>query len=383
MASSSLNQDGIKHNETESGEIDRELFQGSTEDIQHGQNTDIEPDLQEKNEAHSKVEKGLGIPKVKCVHHNVQKSDVVVHSWDCLVRSFGLEKYFYENLGLQDILSLHGTQIEGLEKHNLPWRVLEKVILLNSECREVVISSFAEKVQPKTKNKKRTFGQPKVKTEKQDPETRTDGIPHPMDMMLLLFTCSDYMLRQVLAQKLFICRLAIPFIVPTPEGTVQMLLWPLRSIVMEWRNEKQEAMEESFVMCQMNMITFMRYGASKFSKSKLLNDILSSSGHSTFFHKGAPCGNEKRQISDGTVEMSHFLPAGKQQDKFKQPALFFNLRGDACNHPVQHDLLLDFATTLIIVIDISELDLRPVQENLKETVRKKQSGVIVILTDHR
>ena len=55
--------------------------------------------------------------------------------------------------------------------------------------------------------------------------------------------------------------------------------------------------------------------------------ILSSVGHSTFFHQGAPCGNAKRQISNGTVEMSHFLPAGKQQDEFKQPALFFNLRG--------------------------------------------------------
>ena len=105
-------------------------------------------------------------------------------------------------------------------------------------------------VQSETKCKKRTFGQARIKQEAKRCRPTNSWIPHPMDMVLLLMTCSDYMLRQVLARKLFMCRLAIPVIVPTPEDNVEMLLWPLRSIVMEWRNEKQEAIEESLVACK-------------------------------------------------------------------------------------------------------------------------------------
>ena len=312
----------------------------------------------------------LQYPNVVSQNVKHQKGSVV-NSWASLVKGFRLEKYFRGNLGLQDVRSLHVKQAEGLERQDLPWRVLEKIMLLNSQCRELDISTFAEHVQSKTKSRKSLFGQGKTKKERLDLGTRADGIPHPMDMLLLVITCSDYMLRQILARKLFLCRLAIPFIVPTPADNIEMLLWPLRSIVMEWRNEKQEAMEESLAACKMNMIAFIKIGSTKFSKSKLLNDVLSSSGHSTFFHQGAPCGNEKRQISNGTVEMSHFLPAADQQDQFTQPALFFNLRGNACDHPVQHDLLLELATTLVLFIDISELHLQCVQEKLREDVRKK------------
>ena len=338
--------------------------------------------MQDTNQGHNLVEKSLGNSIPKCVGQNVKcQNDYVVNNWGRLVKAFRLEKYFRGNLGLQDVRALHVKQAERIEKQDLPWRILEQIMLLNSQCREIDISSFAENLQPKIKSKKKTFGQ--TKTTKENQETRADGIPHPMDMILLLITCSDYMLRQTLARKLFMCRLAIPFIVPTPEDTVEMLLWPLRSIVMEWRNEKQEAMEESLVMGKMNMVTFIRYGSSKFSKSKLVNKVLSSNGHPTFFHKGSPCGNEKRQISNGTVEMSHFLPAGNQHDQFTHPALFFNLRGDACDHPVQHELLLDLAAVIVIIIDINELHCSCVQVYLQEAVRKKQGGVVVVLTDSK
>ena len=86
--------------------------------------------------------------------------------------------------------------------------------------------------------------------------------------MLFLYLCGDFMLRQVLAQKLFMCRLAIPFIVPTAEGTLEMLLWPIRSIVMDWRDEREGAREEALVKCRFNMVAFMRIGLNKFSKSQ-------------------------------------------------------------------------------------------------------------------
>ena len=384
---------GLEDNNEGEGHFTETIQQGTmtgddskTTSQSEGDYTDVTKDnkteLQDKNQGHSVVEPRVGVTITKCVIHNVKHpKGYVVKSWASLVKAFRLEKFFRGNLGLQDVRSLQVKQAEGLEKQDLPWRVLEKIMLLNSQCRELDISTFAENMRSKTTRRQRTFGQIKTKTEKLDLDTQADGIPHPMDMLLLVITCSDYMLRQVLARKLFLCRLAIPFIVPTPEDNVEMLLWPLRSIVMEWRNEKQEAMEESLVACKLNMIGFIKVGSSKCSKSKLLNKVLSSSGHPTFFHQGAPCGNEKRQISNGTVEMSHFLPAANHQDQFTQPALFFNLHGNACDHPVQHDLLLDLASTLVLFIDISELHLHCVQEKLWEDVRKKHSGMVVVLTD--
>ena len=312
--------------------------------------------------------------------------------WIKFVKELGMEHFFPCKLSLQNVRSLciepkrdvkdqrskKSEPENDPEKKELPWRVLKQIMLTNLHCREHDISTFAKSVKPKIGLSK-NFG--RGKSQAQTTSTNVQVVPHPMDMILLLYLCSDYMLRQVLARKLFMCRLAIPFIVPTAEGTFEMLLWPLRSIIMDWRDQKQGAKEEALVTCKCNMVAFMKIGTTKFSKSKLLNEVLSSSGHCTFFHKGAACGKEQRQISNGTVEMSHFLPAGNQQDRFTEPALFFNLRGNTCDYPTQHSMLMDLATSVVIFVDLGELHQQSVQEFLLRTINKKDNQVTVVLTD--
>ena len=312
--------------------------------------------------------------------------------WINFVKELGMEHYFPCKLSLQNVRSLRieykrevkdqssktSEPEKDPEKKQLPWRVLKQIMLTNLHCREHDISTFAKSVKPKIGLSKK-FG--RGKSQAQTTSTNVQVVPHPMDMILLLYLCSDYMLRQVLARKLFMCRLAIPFIVPTADGTFEMLLWPLRSIIMDWRDQKKGAKEEALVTCKCNMVAFMKIGTTKFSKSKLLNEVLSSSGHCTFFHKGAACGKEQRQISNGTVEMSHFLPAGNQQDQFTQPALFFNLRGNTCDYPTQHSVLMDLATSVVIFVDLGELHQQSVQEFILRTINKKDNQVTVVLSD--
>ena len=297
--------------------------------------------------------------------------------WHHLVKELGMEKYLTGKLSLQEARALHIKPTKTITKHDLPWRVLEQIMLMNCHCREQDISKMAQAMQQTQKTGKAKFGQ---KSKQPITSSKVESLVHPMDMILVLFICGDFMLRQVLAQKLFMCRLAIPFIVPTVEDTIEMLIWPLRSIIMEWRKEGEEAMEEALVKCKINRVAVMRYGNTKVSKSKLINTLLSPSAHGTFFNKESPCGKEKRLISDGTVEISHFLPADSQQDQLNKPVLFFNLRGDACNHPIQHQLMMDLGTVLLIFLDIGALHNKSIQELLHESLNKKDH-VIFVLTD--
>ena len=308
-----------------------------------------------------------------CWNDMVHKSQYLIH-WEKLLDEFNLQTYCPGKLSLQKVRSLCMKSTKSVSKQGLPWEILQQIMVMNSQCLETSIQEFSTGLPKETSSK--FFDA--IFCETQD-NGNSDIPRHPMDMILLLFMCSDFMLRQVLALKLFMCQLVIPFIVPTPDNKIEMLLWPLRSIVVEWQNKEHEVMEEALVSCNLHMVAFMRYGKSTFSKSKMMNAILSPSGHNVFFQKEGPCGREKRLISNGTVEMSHFLPSGCRQDPFKEPALFFNLRGDACDYQVQHGIMMDLASILVIVMDLGEVTTSAVNELLE--LMSKKANVIFVLTN--
>ena len=341
--------------------------------------TDIVPvwELIRKHENQFTMPEVLANIMEDCWNEMVHKSQYFFQ-WNKIVEEFNLKDCCSCNLSLQRVRSLRMKSDEPLRKQNLPWEVLEQIILMNPQCRESSIYEFSQTLPEEAildTVDYILFGETQA-------ATNAEALPHPMDMILLLFICSDFMLRQVLAFKLFMCQLAIPFIVLTPDDKIEMLLWPLRSIVVEWQKEHEnmadhENMEEALVDCNLHMVAFMRYGETAFSKSKMMNAILSPSRHSVFFHKDAPCGSEKRLISNGIVELSHFLPSAKKQDPFKEPALFFNLRGDACAFQVQHGILMDLASVLVIILDAGEVHKRRVNELLQQ-MNKKESTILVL-----
>ncbi|KAG6926568.1 up-regulator of cell proliferation-like, partial [Chelydra serpentina] len=116
--------------------------------------------------------------------------------------------------------------------------------------------------------------------------------------------------------------------------------------------------EESLVLTSMPTISFVRLGSCSFSKSKLLNEVLSPSQqhHDFFIHRDMESGNVPREIADGLVEISWYFPAGKENsDLFPEPVAVANLRGDIESHWLQFSFLTELSSAVFILTErISE-----------------------------
>ena len=86
---------------------------------------------------------------------------------------------------------------------------------------------------------------------------------HYMDVMNVIYNCCDNILLQVIMEKLYICRLAIPLILPdTNKNTLTFLLWALRGIIPQ---PKDVCLQElSLVNIPQLFFLFVRVGATIF-----------------------------------------------------------------------------------------------------------------------
>ena len=63
-------------------------------------------------------------------------------------------------------------------------------------------------------------------------------------------------------------------------------------------------------------------------------------------------GTNPREIADGLVEISWFLPSGREDlDIFPEPMAFLNLRGDIGSHWLQFKLLTEISSAIFILTD--------------------------------
>ena len=75
----------------------------------------------------------------------------------------------------------------------------------------------------------------------------------------------------------------------------------------------------------------------------------------TFWHEGLEGGDRLQKVSQGMVEVSWYLPAGRGNDEFKTPVTFANLRGDAqLHHPVTESLIKSSTTSCIFTDKINK-----------------------------
>ena len=159
------------------------------------------------------------------------------------------------------------------------------------------------------------------------------SVTHPNDILLNTIACSNMELKQMLFQKLFMCKQSVPLIYQIPgQEKPYYSLFPLRSLSVECRTK-----EGASVLCAATMrskvVGFIRIGSSCQSKSKLLNAILSEQKHATFCHRDVVGENTKPFNAKGLIEAAWFLPSGKPSDPFEEVITFLNLRGDATNLP--------------------------------------------------
>ena len=210
---------------------------------------------------------------------------------------------------------------------------------------------------------------------------------HPVDVLMALLHCCDNVLRQDLLLRLHNCKLAIPFLLPDPNNsTVTMLVWALRSIVCEWKCKMDTSFtskESCIVDNKGPIVSFLRIGSAKspkdFSKSRMLNMVIGDQHY--FFHWNCPGGSFSRKFVNGMVELSCYLPSGKETDSFSDAVMFLNLRGEARECTMQIDLIkkISFITFVFLLEEIFDDSML----NMIEQLAVLPGGLVIMFPDYK
>uniref|UniRef100_A0A673IPN8 Upregulator of cell proliferation n=1 Tax=Sinocyclocheilus rhinocerous TaxID=307959 RepID=A0A673IPN8_9TELE len=228
---------------------------------------------------------------------------------------------------------------------SLPWLFLRKLMMVNSSARSIKCASKgnSEKCEERSIN---------MIEESTDFNDNQEGI-NPLDLITALFHCADPFLQQEMALKMSMCQFAVPLLLPncdTKECT--LMLWALRDITKQFRSHGLE--ENSIVLTDMPLISFVRLGKNSASKSEFLNKLLGNKqqNYDTFVHRKLENGNIQKKICNGLVEMSWYLPRGEKKiDIFKEPVAMANLRGDISEFEVQFAFLSQTSSAVFLFCD--------------------------------
>ena len=282
-------------------------------------------------------------------------------SFEKLLKTLNLINKYPQKITLNDALSVR-QELLGDPKTSkaFPYIMLQK-IMMYSDYRQVSI-------QTSTKHK--------------------CSMVHPMDSLIALMHCCDDFLRQDLLPRLATCQLAIPLLLPNPSNnTITFMLWAMRSIVCEWKCRAAEGTVYT-KSCHLvdhsgPIVSFLRIGKTTLpkdcSKSSILNSVIGSHDH--FFHWNCVGGTSPRKFVDGLVELSYYLPSGKEEDSFHDCISFLNLRGEACNHTAQLNFIKKVSFMSFVVLLEENLDDTALSTMLELTILP--GGLVIIYPNEK
>uniref|UniRef100_A0A673W3K6 Fibronectin-like n=1 Tax=Salmo trutta TaxID=8032 RepID=A0A673W3K6_SALTR len=251
-------------------------------------------------------------------------------SLELYMQKVGLKQYFPQKLPLNTMLAVDGQMLEANHAptlQSLPLCFLKELMRLNVSARDV--------------------------------QSDDEDLMNPLDLITALFLSSDSFLQQDIALRMSMCQFSVPLLLPncdTEQST--LMLWAMRDIVKRYRphsmKDQKGYVENSIVLTNLPMVSFVRLRNSTLSKSQLLNDVLSCSqqNYNTFVHSNMPAGNIPRTISDGLVEISWYLPSGNPNiDVFTEPVAVANLRGDIQDFQTQFSFLCETSAAVFVFCD--------------------------------
>ncbi|XP_072832988.2 interferon-induced very large GTPase 1 isoform X2 [Pogona vitticeps] len=289
------------------------------------------------------------------------EEDIPEGTVEPFLRKLGLSKRSRQKLTVGEILEI---ELESLETpapqklEDLPWHFLRKLMALNGTARNTGLASKAEEGSDEEVD---DVGDQLLSLMEVDTEVSVN----PLDVLCATLLCSDSLLQQEILLKMSMCQFALPLILPPlANSKCSFMLWAMRDIVKKWRPhsiaESRGFKEESLVRISMPTISFVRLGNSCLSKSKLINEVLSSHQHhhDFFVHHDSECGNAPREISNGLVEISWYFPGGRENsDIFPEPVAITNLRGNMESHWLQFSFLTEVSSAVFILVeDISDTE---------------------------
>ncbi|XP_062874132.1 interferon-induced very large GTPase 1-like [Trichomycterus rosablanca] len=195
---------------------------------------------------------------------------------------------------------------------------------------------------------------------------------HPMDLQMAVFHCSDSFLKQLIVTKLSQCQYALPLLVPNPfTGNIEFPLRTFHQIIKSWKTTDTSGTKISKTQhvyeAETPMVAFFRLGDVSFSKSQLMNSLISKK-HQTFFHRHCPGSIKNRLLINGVVEIAWYCPSGNETDHFTDCVAFCNLHGDAETSKEQLDILTEMSSVNVVLLS------DPKHERNKEMLQKLLKG---------
>lgn len=254
-----------------------------------------------------------------------------------------------------------------------PFVTLQSILAFDHRCRRKLTISYCE-------------------GSNSDDESDSDDdneVIHPMDGLLALIHCSDNFLRQDIFSRLSTCQLAVPLLLPNPINPITheplFLLWALRTIVKEFKIPaagKSSPFSGPIVSYPAPIVSFLRIGHHTKSKSHLMNCIINTAEHNTFFHYNCDGGSADRVLVNGVVEISWYLPS-KNDSVFPDATAFVNLHGDANVYVKQTQFLSEICCMHFVLLNEDDKEVNGINEKTKQLLKllsRAPGGVVILQT---
>ena len=269
-------------------------------------------------------------------------------------------EYLPDKLKFAEAITIHSKRtLNGLK--GLPWFLLETIMVQNSSIYDELEKYMNDNLSPQTHvydgdtddgddNDKEASDGDFDFLNCLSEEPKESKLINPLDLIVTVFRCCSQPLKQALAAKMYTCRLAIPILLPQEPLLFSISI--LRSILIH----TQGAPPMIAVDCPCNVLSFIRIGRPKYSKSKLINRFLCIQYHDTFFNQSVPLGGTDRRISNGLVEITFIVDSKSERGIQRQNlTMVFNLRGNATRYEKQRDMLSGISLGIVIVTTCEEL----------------------------
>uniref|UniRef100_G1P9J6 CARD domain-containing protein n=1 Tax=Myotis lucifugus TaxID=59463 RepID=G1P9J6_MYOLU len=194
-------------------------------------------------------------------------------------------------------------------------------------------------------------------------EMRDTPALHPLDVLCASLLCADSSLQCAVMASMYRCRFALPLLLPDAENNKSILmLGAMTGLVKEQpaacSGGPAGETERSLTLAKMPVISFVRLGDCSFSKSRILNTLLSPAQpkpHKVFLHHDLPVPVLPRQISDGLVEIAWCCPDSdglRGNPAFcQEPVAVANLHGDLESFWTQFGFLMEVSSAVFFFTD--------------------------------
>ncbi|XP_054439942.1 caspase recruitment domain-containing protein 6 isoform X2 [Pteronotus mesoamericanus] len=254
--------------------------------------------------------------------------------WPEAVRQFSLDR---------------GCQWAPEAPGDLAWNFLMKVQALDVTARDAALPLCEER-------------RGELPAGPEDADAECARAIHPLDALCAAVLCSDSTLQRQVLANMYRCQFALPLLLPDAENNKSILMLAAMRDIVEQQPARAlggpaGATEKFLTLLKVPVLAFVRLGDCSFSKSRILNALLSPGrpeSRAVFLHRERAVPGPPRRISDGLVEIAWCFPdrgLWENAHLFQEPVALANLRGDLERFWMQFGFLMEISSAVFFFTD--------------------------------